>query len=90
MLSFIAGIIAVAKAIPIVDSWLQLLMKEYFKSQIESMKKENLDAIRQSIDDHDQRYLEKILGSKKAGELSGLPGSVIVDHIPGVSNQDSG
>lgn len=88
MASFIAGVIALAKAVPIIDGWIQMLMKEYFKSQIESMKKENLDAIRQAIDDHDQRYLEKLIGSKKAGELSGTPGAVIVDHIPGVSDKN--
>jgi hypothetical protein len=77
----IETILAIANAIPIVDGWLQLLVKEYFKQRIESMRKENRDAIIKIGKEYDQRDLEKAIGSPTAGEASQDPGAIIRDPI---------
>lgn len=46
------------------------------------MKKEGREAIRKSLDEHDQRNIEKIIGSPTAGKPSGDPGAVVVDKPP--------
>lgn len=76
------GIIALLKAIPIIDGWFQQLVAAYTASQIASMKKENRDAIRKAIIEHDQRGLEEAIGNPNPGEASGDSGAVIVDAPP--------
>jgi hypothetical protein len=78
----IPTILGILKAIPILDSWFQNLMVAYTKSKIDSMKKENRDAIREDIQNHDQRELEKAIGSPTAGLPSGDPGAVILPGPP--------
>lgn len=87
-MSYFSAIIAVIKAIPAIKEWWDSLIAFYIDSQIETMKQENRDAIRKAINEHDQRDLEKALGSTKSGEKSNLPGAVIVGpgDLPGVSN----
>lgn len=80
----LASIVALIKAVPIIDQWFQQLAAAYLQMQIDSMKKENLDAIRKLIDAKDQRDFEKALGASKAGLPSGDDGATIVDSIPGV------
>lgn len=75
----IAAILALLKAIPILDAWFQTLSAAYVQDRIASMEKENLDAIREAIQSHDQRALEKAIGSPTAGQASGDAGAVIVD-----------
>jgi hypothetical protein len=48
------------------------------------MKKEDRDSIKKSIEGQDQRDLEKAIGSIKVGLPSGISGTEIVDHLPGV------
>jgi hypothetical protein len=71
-------ILAIAKAIPVIDKWLDALTV----ARIESMKKTQREALRKALDEHDQRDLEKAIGSPGAGEPSGNPDSVISDTPP--------
>jgi len=84
MSAFIAAVLSIAKAIPVVDKWIQQLVVEYTNARIDSMKKEDVEIIKNAITLQDQRELEKTMGSSRAGELSGVEGSVIVDSLPGV------
>lgn len=83
--SIISGIIAVAKAVPIFDKWLGQLFVAYAQIRIASMKKENVQAIKAAIEAYDQRAAEIAIGSPHAGEPTNLPGSIIVDTLPGVT-----
>lgn len=82
----IAAIIAIAKAVPVIDSWLQQLVAAYTAARIASMKKENRDAIRKAVQEQDQRDLESAVGNPNPGEPSNAPGSEIISGPPpGVS-----
>lgn len=83
-MQIITLIISVSKAFSIVNEWIHLFIAEYAKHQISTMKKENRDAIKKAIDEQDQRDLEKAMGSTKVGEVSGIPGTEIIDTLPGV------
>jgi len=83
-MSIISLLLAIAKAIPIVDKWIQTLVAQYVNLRIETMRSENIKAIRSALIDHDQRELERSIGSKTPGEVSGDAGAVIVDKLPGV------
>lgn len=50
--------------------------------RIEAMKKENAEVIKTATDGHDQIPLEKVIGSKTAGEVSGVVGTEIRDSLP--------
>lgn len=80
--SIIAAILAIAKAIPVIDTWIEQLSAAYVASRLATMKKENSDAIRKALVDHDQRDLEKAIGSPNAGQKSGDSGAVITDKPP--------
>lgn len=73
-------ILAIAKAFPIVDKWLD----EAYNEKLKAMSKETRAAIRKAIDEQDQIDLEIAIGSVNAGRPSGIPGSEIVDKLPGV------
>jgi hypothetical protein len=79
-----SAIIAVIKAIPVVDAWFQALITFYVNTQIDRMAAENRAAIKKAIDEKDTRDLEKVIGSPDAGEPSHLPGAVVIDHPPGL------
>lgn len=83
-MSFINLLLSIAKAVPIVDKWIEQLSTLYFQTRIAEMKKENRDAIKTALEKQDQRDLERALGSTIAGEPSGTPGSEIIDKLPGV------
>lgn len=78
----LAGILAIFKAVPILNSWFEKLVAAYISHQIDSMKAENVAAIRKVLDEKDQRALEKALASPTAGLPSGDAGSVIIDGPP--------
>lgn len=48
------------------------------------MHKEDREAIRKAIYEHDQRDLERQIGSSSPGEVSNAPGTIIVDELPNV------
>ena len=73
------------KAVPVLKEWWDGLVAAYIALRISTMKKENREAIKKAITDQDQRDMEEALGSTKVGEASGIPGTVIVDSLPGVS-----
>lgn len=76
---------AIAKDIPIVQSWIQQLVTLYTVAQISNMSQENIDALKKAIEQQDQRDAETALGgSTISGQLSGTPGSTVVDTLPGV------
>jgi hypothetical protein len=75
-------ILAIAKAIPVVDSWIQALVVAYTALEISNMEKENREAVRKALYEHDQRELEKAVGNPNPGEISGDPGAVVVDAPP--------
>lgn len=75
-------VLAILKAIPILDSWFQQLAVLYFQQRLASMKAENKEAIRKAIYEHDQRGIEVAIGSDTAGKASGDIGAVIVDGPP--------
>jgi len=78
----ISAILALAKAIPIINQWIEELTTAYAVSKMAALKKENLDAIRKAINERDQRDLEKAVGNHHPGEPSGDAGSVIIDEPP--------
>ena len=77
MASAIAAILAVAKAFPIVDSWLQQLTLAYTKATIAGWDKAIFDGIKTAVIERDQRDLEKAINNPGAGDPSGAPGTVI-------------
>jgi hypothetical protein len=84
MLTLFSSIVALAKAIPVVDKWFQQFVTYYVNSAIDRMAVENREAIKKAIEDQDQRDLEKAIGNANAGELSEVPGTVVRDNLPGV------
>ena len=80
--SIFGALVAFARAVPILDSWLQQFVAWYTQTQMASMKKENRDAVIQAVKDHDQRPIEVVIGNPNAGEPSGVPGSIIGDNPP--------
>ena len=81
---YLSAIVAIINLIPQLKAGFEALMAYYVQTQIASIKKEYSDAIRKAIDEHDQRDLERAIGSPRAGLPSGLNGTHIVDSIPGV------
>lgn len=81
-----SAIVAVIGAIPALEAFFQSLMAFYISSQIDKLKAEHLIAIKQAIEGHDQREIEKLMGSEMAGKPSGI-GS-IVHSIPGLPASD--
>lgn len=84
MAQVLAGILAVIKAIPIIDKWFQKLVALYVNAEIDRMDKENRDAVKTAIEKFDQRELEKAIGNPNAGGASGIPGTITVPALPGV------
>ena len=79
------AILAIIKAIPIIDSWVQKFVGFYVERQIAALKVEIRNAIKKAVEVQDQRDLEKAVGNANAGEPSGLDGVVTRDDLPGVS-----
>jgi hypothetical protein len=81
MLQAIALLTSIFKAVPALKQLWDLFIATYIASQINTFNEETKAAIRKAIYDHDQRDLEKLIGSTKPGKASGVPGAVIVDDI---------
>ena len=82
-----SAIVAVIKAIPVLDDWFQRFLVWYAEKQLEHMKSENREAIVRAIKLHDQRPIEDAIGSPISGEFSGI--GTIVDYIDGVSQHSA-
>lgn len=57
--AIISGILAVLKAIPVIDGWFQSLYTAYFQMKSQEHDQAFVDATRSLIHDHDQRALEE-------------------------------
>lgn len=80
-LSLVAQIVlALSKAIPIVNKWLD----EIYNAKIQAMKEKNDEAVKTGFEQQDQRPIEDAMNSSMKGEISGVSGSEIVDKLPGV------
>lgn len=79
----IALLLALARAVPVIDGWLELLVVAYTKARAARMKKENREAVRKALEELDQRPIEEAMGHPSPGAPSGVPGAVIVDQMPG-------
>lgn len=84
MAAWLSLLLAVFKAIPILQGWFESLVAGYIATQIAQMKDENRAAIKKAIETQDQRDLEAALGNPHPGEASGIPGTQIRDTLPGV------
>lgn len=73
---------ALIQAIPALKSLVDQFVTLYVSQVIQGMRAENIQAIRDALDKHDQRGLENAIGSPLAGKPSGDAGSVIVDAPP--------
>lgn len=75
---------AIFKAIPSLKSWWDDIVSMYIETKINSMRKENKEAIKKAIYGQDQRDLESSSGYSQVGELSGVPNTDVVDVLPNV------
>ena len=81
-MAIFSTILAIAKAIPVLDSWLSQFMAFYTQQKIASMKDEDYQAVRKAVLERDQRDLEKAAGNPNPGEVSNAPGSEIISGPP--------
>lgn len=77
------GILQALAAIPALAGLFDQFSAWYVAQRISSMKAEDADAIRKAVVDHDQRAIENAIGSTKTGELSGAPGTIVINGPPG-------
>lgn len=77
--AIITIITSISKAIPIVDKWIEQIIAAYIVQRKAWIIKENHEAIKLAINNHDQRDLEDTAHS---GEYSGV--GTIRDSLPGV------
>lgn len=61
-MEIVSGIIALLKAIPVLDGWFKGLVLAYGKWKVESFDKDFTKAFAMMIKDNDQRLLEEVLG----------------------------
>lgn len=76
--------LAIIQAIPVLEKWFQELVALYVTQRIASMEKQNIEVIKKALESHDQREIEKVLRSDKAGLPSGTIGSEIRKDLPNV------
>jgi hypothetical protein len=81
-MNFVEGLITLISAIPALRKFFEAVMVEYAKLQREQMMQENREALEALFAKKDQRPVEDLLGSPKAGKPSGLEGTEIVDGLP--------
>lgn len=67
-LTILSGIVALLKAVPILDSWFKELLNLYFQMKLEQHDKDFIEAIRKIVFEKDQRDLERAIGSPNAGK----------------------
>lgn len=84
MTQVFAFILALLKAVPIIDGWFEDLVAYYVATRLAELKAENREAIQSAFAKQDQRDLEKAIGNPSPGDASGAPGAEIRDHLPGV------
>lgn len=80
-------LIIILKALPALKALVDRFFALYAQQEYRSFQKAVQEGIRKAVDEHDQRDLEKAIGSPKAGLPSGVPGSTFHDSLP-KSNQD--
>lgn len=78
-------LLAIFKAIPKVKEMFDDLVAMYLAVKIQELKEENKEMIALAFLERDQRYIENLLGSKRAGKASGYEGTEVVDDLPGVN-----
>jgi len=78
-------LLAIFKAIPKVKEMFDDLVAMYLAVKIQELKDENKEMIAKAFLEKDQRYIENLLGSKRAGKASGYEGTEVVDSLPGVN-----
>jgi len=76
-MQFVALVLAIAKAVPIIDRWLGLIVLEYVKHKQEQLIKLNKKIIEEALKLKDQRNIED---EEHSGEVSGS--GDIVDSLP--------
>lgn len=77
-------ILAILKAIPILQQYFDQFLAWYVEREIASIKKEYRDAIERALASCDQRPIEEVLGNHNAGGIAPHAGTSIVDSLPGV------
>lgn len=77
-------ILIILKAIPALKSLVDTFISWYVQTEIKGFKEDVRAGIRAAVHDHDQRDIEKAIGSTGAGEPSGIAGTEIRDSLPGV------
>jgi hypothetical protein len=80
-------ILIILKALPALKALVDKFFALYAQAEWASFDKDIQKGIRKAIDEHDQRELEKSIGSPTAGLPSGVPNSSFHDSLP-LSNQD--
>ena len=83
MAQFFALLLAIAKAVPVVDKWIQSFVAFYVGRRIDAMDAAIVGGIKKAITDKDQRDLEKAIGNPDAGEPTNYPGTIISPTRPG-------
>lgn len=81
VLKFLTALFTV---VPAIKSLWDSFISFYISQEIARMKAENREAIRKAFSEFDQRPIEKVIGSKKTGEPSGMAGTEFRDSLPGV------
>ena len=77
-------ILAVLNAVPALKEAFDKFVAFYVATQIEAMKEAHRAAIKLAAEKQDQTELEKTIGFQNAGKISGIPGTVVRDSLPGV------
>lgn len=82
--SILSLLLAIFKAIPTLKSWWDDLLVMYVTKAKNDITKDNVEAIKRALNEHDQRHIETQLGSETSGKPSGVEGTIIVNSLPGV------
>lgn len=84
MTNVLAVLLAIFKAIPALKDFWDQLVANYIAAEIARMADENQNAIRKALSETDQRPIEDVIKSPRAGLPSGIDGTDIVDELPDV------
>lgn len=86
-MSIVLAILEAISAIPKIKAIIDEIVALWVSKQIDNMREENILAIREVLEKHDQRKLEKAIGSKTSGEASHDAGTSIIDGVPGLRDE---
>lgn len=90
-MQILAAIVALIKAVPIFDKWMERLFVAYKAWVREQSFKQNKDGIDAAIKEHDQRKLEDAYGHPNPGAPSGDSGAVVrPTPARGLPNEEAG